>query len=395
MSGLGGFEREPYLTRLEATVLRTGTDGNRPFAVLDDTILYPEGGGQPADHGFLGAVAVLDVQRREGEIRHLLAAPVAEGPVTVTLDWERRFDHMQQHTGQHLLTAVAQDRFGWHTTSFHLGDAIADIELDTPVPSAGELERLEAAVAAEIRAARAVTGRRVTTGQMAELKVRSRGLPEGFQGDVRLVEIAGLDLNTCGGTHLASTAELECLKLLGAEALRGGARLTFAAGGRVRRILGECLGRNAQLRTLLGAPDEGLVAGLEARLEQVRSLERRTRSLEEELLAGVVEALASRPGHLVEQHFAGKDAGFLQRAGRQLAEAAPDKCAFLTAGQAGSCVFVLAAGVAVGAELAVLGREAAQLLGAKGGGSGQMFQGKAASLAGRDQVIALLRARLS
>ena len=103
--------------------------------------------------------------------------------------------------------------------------------------------------------------------------------------------------------------------------------MTFAAGGRVRRILGECLGRNAQLRTLLGAPDEGLVAGLEARLEQVRSLERRVRSLEEELLTGAVEALASRPGILVEQHFAGKDAGFLQRAGRQLAEAAPDKAA--------------------------------------------------------------------
>ena len=391
MSDLAAYERDPYLTRLETAVLRAGEDGGRPYAVLNDTILFPEGGGQPPDHGALGEVAVLDVQKRDGEIRHYLAAPVAPGPVTVTLDWARRFDHMQQHTGQHLLTAVAQDAFGWQTTSFHLGEAVSDVELDTPQVTEAELERLEEAIAREIRAARPVTCRRVAPGDLPALNVRSRGLPEGFSGDVRLVEIAGVDLNTCGGTHVASTAELETIKLLGTESLRGGTRLFFVAGVRARRRLGGAERRQGQLRALLGTPDEGLVSGVSARLEQLKALDRRVRALEEELAAGLVETLAMRPGSFVEHHFEGKDAAFLQRAARQLAEAAPGKTAFLTAAQAGQSYFVLCAGLEAATDVAALGRAAAALLGAKGGGSGRIFQGKAGSLEARGQVLDLMR----
>ena len=395
MSDLAAFERDPYLTRLEARVLRVGEEGGRPYAVLDDTILYPEGGGQPPDHGFLGAVAVVDVRRREGEIRHLLEAPVAEGPVTVTLAWERRFDHMQQHTGQHLLTAVAQDAFGWHTTSFHLGESVADIELEVPSLTAGELDALEEAVAREIRAARPVTGRRVKAGDLPALKVRSRGLPEGFQGDVRLVEIEGVDLNTCGGTHLGNTAELETIKLLGTESLRGGTRLFFVAGGRVRRRLGGAERRNAQLRTLLGTPDEGLAGALEARLEQARNLERRVRSLEEEVADGLVAALAARPGPFAAHHCEDKDAGFLQRIARQLAEAAPGKTVFLTAALGGQAWFLVSAGPGAAADAAALGREVAARLGGKGGGAGRVFQGKAGSVMDREAVAAWLVTQIS
>ena len=172
------------------------------------------------------------MQKTDGAIRHVLASPVAPGPADLRLDWERRFDHMQQHTGQHLLSAVAQDRFGWATTAFHLGPDVSDVELAAPSLPAADLARLEEAVAAEIRAARAVVPRRVPLEEFRALPVRSRGLPEGFTGDVRLVEIAGVDLNTCGGTHLSNTAEIELVALLGTEALRGGTRVFFAAGGR-------------------------------------------------------------------------------------------------------------------------------------------------------------------
>ena len=390
MSDLAAFEREPYLTRLDATVLRTGEDGGRPYAVLSDTILYAEGGGQPADHGALGDVAVVDVQKRDGELRHLCAAPVALGPVVVTLAWARRFDHMQQHTGQHLLTAVAQDAFGWRTTSFHLGETVADIELDTPLLTGAEMARLEEAVALEIRAARPVTGRRVAPEELPALKVRSRGLPEGFQGDVRLVEIEGVDLNTCGGTHLRNTAELEALKLLGTEQLRGGTRLFFVAGGRVRHRLGAAEQRAAQLRTLLGTPDEGLAEAVAGKLDQLRGLERRVRALEEELAAGLVANLAARAGAFVDHHFEDKDAGFLQKAARELALAAPGSTAFLTATQGGQSCFVLCCGLEAAVEIATLGREVALRLEAKGGGSGRVFQGKAGSLAARAQVAAWL-----
>ncbi len=389
MSDLAGYERDPYLTELDTAVLRAGDDG-RPFAVLADTVLYPEGGGQPADRGTLGGAEVLDVQKRDGEIRHYLQAPAAPGPVHVRLDWERRFDHMQQHTGQHLLTAVAQDRFGWETRAFHLGEEVCDIELGVAALGAEDLRALEDAVAAEVRAARPVEAARVKPEDLPGLKVRSRGLPEGFTGDVRLVTIQGVDTNTCGGTHLRSTAELEAVVLLGAESLRGGTRLFFAAGGRARRRMAAHEARNAALRTLLGAPDTGLAAAVEGKLEQVRVLERKARALEEELADRVAEALAARPGVVADHHFEGRDAAFLLRAGRQLAASAPGKAVFLTATLEGRHFFLLTAGEASPLDVPARGRELAALLGGRGGGSGRLFQGKAPSLDARDAAVALL-----
>jgi len=392
MNELPAFEREPYLTELETSVLRVGEDGGRPYAVLADSILYPEGGGQPPDHGFLGAVAVIDVQKAGGEVRHYLAGPAAPGPARLRLQWPRRFDHMQQHTGQHLLTAVARDRFGWETTAFHLGEEISDIELDVAQVTPAEREQLEEAVAAEIRRARPVTCRRVGPEALAGLNVRSRGLPAGFQGEVRLVEIQGLDLNTCGGTHLSSTGELEAMALLGSEPVRGGTRLFFVAGGRLRHRLGAHEQRNAALRTLLGAPDGGLAAAVAGRMEQQRELEKRLRSLEDELGELLAATLADQPQAWVERHFEGKDASFLQRAARQVVARAPGKTVFLTGTQEGQSFFLLASGPTAPMDIAALGREIAGLLSGRGGGSGKLFQGKTGSLAGRDQVLALLRA---
>jgi len=177
VSGLPSYERDPYLRKLAVRVLRSGVEDGRFWALLDDTVCYPEGGGQPADCGRLAGVAVLDVQRVEGEVTHFLAAEVAEGEALLELDWSRRFDHMQQHTAQHLLSAIALSRWGWATRSFHIGTARCDIELDVAEPSADDLLDLEEAVVAEIRAARPVRCRRVSEAEYAALEVRSRGLP--------------------------------------------------------------------------------------------------------------------------------------------------------------------------------------------------------------------------
>jgi alanyl-tRNA synthetase len=298
---------------------------------------------------------------------------------------------MQQHTGQHLLTAVAQDRLGWGTTAFHLGEEVSDIELDVAQAGEAELRRLEEAVAEEIRRDRPVTCRRVAPEELSALPVRSRGLPEGFQGDVRLVAIQGLDLNTCGGTHLRSTAELESLCLLGTEPMRGGTRLFYVAGGRVRARMAAHEQRNAQLRTLLGAPDASLASAVAARLEQHRDLEKRIRLLEDELAEGLAAALALRPEAVVECHCEGRDTAFLQRAARLLVARAPGKTVFLTATQGAQSFFLLASGDASPLDTAALGKEIAALLSARGGGSGRLFQGKAGSLEARPQAVARLR----
>jgi len=385
------YEREPYRRELVAEIVRTGIDRDRPYAVLADTVCFPEGGGQPADHGWLADAAVVDVQWAAGEIRHYLTAPVAAGTATLRLDWQRRFDHMQQHTGQHLLTAIAQDRHGWPTTAFHLGAEVCDVELDVNALDGARLAALEEAVNAEIRAALPVAPRRVSEQEYATLAVRTRGLPAGHSGDVRLVEISGIDCNTCGGTHVRCTAEIGCLKLLGTEPMRGGTRVFFAAGGRVLRRLAAHEERSSALRALLGAPDGGLVEAVRARLEDLRQAERRLRATEEELAAALAATLAAGDGVAVDAHFDGRDLVFLQQIGRRLAAAAPGKAALLTATAGAESCFVVAAGPQAGLDVQTLGRRIAAALGGRGGGSGLLAQGKASSLAGRDEALRLLR----
>jgi Ser-tRNA(Ala) deacylase AlaX len=393
MRQAAAYEQEPFLRELETEVTGAGDEAGRPYVLLADTILYPEGGGQPADRGRIAGISVEDVRVVGGELRHYLAAAAPGGRVRVELDWERRFDHMQQHTAQHLLTAVAVDRFGWQTTAFHLGPAVSDIELDAPRIGPEELLALEEAVAAEVRAARPVTARRVSPEEYAALPVRTRGLPEGFSGEIRLVEIAGIDLNTCGGTHLRSTAEIEALKLLGTEGMRGGTRLFYAAGGRLRRLVALHHERTARLRQLLGSADEGLVAAVQGKLDQLKEAQRTVKLLEEELATTAGQALAATDDRLAAAHFPGRDLPFLQRAAREFARLAPERVALLTAGLAEQGAFVLVAGERATIDLPAAGRQTSEILDGRGGGSGKLFQGKAARLSRRDEALAGLRQR--
>ena len=392
MTSFPAYERDPYASSLETRILRVGEEKGRPFAILEDTVFYPEGGGQPCDLGTVNGTTVVDVQKREGEVRHYLDTALPEGPASLWLDWTRRFDHMQQHTGQHLLTAVAQDRFQWATTAFHLGPAVCDIELDASSISPAELERLEESVAAEVRARREVSARWVSVETYGQEALRSRGLPEGHAGDIRLVQIEGVDLNTCGGTHLRHTGEIEALKLLGTESIRGGTRLFYVAGGRIRRRLGAHEQRNATLRTLLGAPDEDLIPALQIKLDQLLILERRSRKLEEELVDYQAAAMGVRPETLVEAHLEGRDMTYLQKLARGILAADPAKAVFLTAETGGQGIFLLSAGEASTLDVPTAGKAVAALLGAKGGGAGKSFQGKAPSLLARKQAVAAMLA---
>lgn len=385
------YERDPTLTRLETTVSGSGERDGRPFVVLDDTVLYPEGGGQPADHGLVAGVPVTDVQKVDGGFMHALAGAVDAERVEVELDWTRRFDHMQQHTAQHLLTAIAADRFGWGTTAFHLGARVSDIELDVPALSSSDLHTLEEAVAAEVRAARPVRARRVARAEYEHLAVRSRGLPEGHTGDVRLVEIDGVDLNTCGGTHCASTAELEAVKLLGTESLRGGTRLFYVAGGRLRRRLATEVSRTAELRTRLGVSDDEIVSAVDVKLEQVKERARTMRRMEDELAALVADSLVAEGGGVSVAHHPERDLAFLQRVARVVEERDPARTVFLTAGEGEEGFFLLAGGEASGLDVAEMGAAIADVLDGRGGGRGRVFQGRAGSISKRGEAASLLR----
>ena len=388
---LPAYHRDAYLRELDTVVVDTGVEDGRPFAVLEDTVFYPEGGGQPADRGLLGRADVVDVQKTSDEIRHYLSHAAEQGPVRLELDWQRRRDHMQQHTAQHVLTAVALQHFDLRTTAFHLGPTVSDIELDVPRVETRDLARLESAVADEVRAARAIAYRSAEVADFERLGVRSRRLPEGFAGTVRLVEIEGLDLNTCGGTHVRSTAEIGTLCLLGTEPMRGGARLFFVAGDRVRTRMTDHEERNRRLRSLLDTGDDELAEVVALRLAREKELARAARLLSEELAESAASMLAAATEATVEAHWTHRDMAFLQRVARRLAEEAPDKRALLTSGGVGDPIFAVVAGERSGVDPADVGPRIAEILGGRGGGRSPIFQGKAGSLAQRDDALAMLR----
>ena len=389
---LYSYLKDPYLTSLPTRVTEVGELDGRPFVVLNDTIFYPEGGGQPADRGRLGELSVVDVQKSDGHVRHFFDGPVPTvgASLEAELDWDRRFDHMQQHSGQHLLTAIADHLFGWNTTSFHLGAEVCDIELDTPSVEQEQLDEIERFIGEVVREDRAISSRQVEPESLEASNIRSRGLPPGHRGLVRIIDINGLDECACGGTHLRTTCELEAVKLLGTESIRGGTRLFWIAGRRVLQRLHRHELRNRRLREVLGAADEELPEVAELKIEQQKQARRRLQRLEQRWAQATAEALSSRKGPWVEAHFEETGAGPLGQIARSTVEKAPEIAVFLTAEDEKGAYFVLAKGEQSEVDPARIGPLVAEALDGRGGGKGAIFQGRAGSLERRDEAVAAL-----
>ena len=374
---------DPYARELEVIVTRCVERDTGSWVELDRTIFFPTGGGQPHDRGRLGERAVLDVQKRGGQIEHLLDAPIEVGtPLCATLDWTRRFDHMQQHTGQHLLSAIAQDGFGWPTMAFHLGEQSCTVDLDVPAMGDAERLELEARVNRAIREARPLRARELSRVEFDELEVRTRGLPDEVTDSIRLIEIEGIDLNTCGGTHLRNTSELNALKLLHTEKIRGQTRLHFLAGGRVLERCERQLQRERTLNDLLKAGPEDhaeLIRRAQASTKQSRRV---VNALLDEVAANTAATLVSSDAPILVHHHELGDTSrdFLPKLLRELQARDVNRPVFLTArdegpGEHGS--FSLSASPQFVDAVRSLVLES---LDAKGGGRPGHLQGKAASL---------------
>src|SRR5258708_4618057 len=217
---------------LSCEVLEQAEDtpsGPRWGVVLDQTLLYPSSGGQPNDLGKIGEANVENVLDGEDRIVHVVDSPVPVGRIDGCIHWPRRFDHMQQHTGQHLLSAIFQERFGLVTVSFHLGEAVSTIDLRGPQPSPLILEGAGRAANAVVFEDREITVRYGTAEQFAELGVRKEVDRKGI---LRAIEIAGIDLQPCGGTHVRRTGQLGMILLRGCNKIRQDWRVEFVCGGR-------------------------------------------------------------------------------------------------------------------------------------------------------------------
>ncbi len=386
--------RDSYRRRLRTQVLACRSRGDGYIAITPDTIVYPGGGGQPADHAMMGGQPVLGVENDgdRGWI-HVLAAPIPSGPVVIELDWERRFDHMQQHSAQHLVTALAQDQYGMATVAFHLGAERSSIDLDTTELGADVLAELEALVDAEIRAALPVAVTWLERDAIDERMVRSRGLPDDHRGQVRVVTIEGVDRNTCGGTHVANTAELQVVRFLGLESVHGGqTRLHYVAGQRALTLFGSTLARERGLTSLLAAAPDEHADAVKRLLGRQRTQTKELRQLRDELAEMLGRGLAlAGEGGLATLHREQADLAFLHAVAASARAAAPQILFFLTCGElSGSFLLAGPAKTVAGA-----GPELAALLDGRGGGVGGRYQGRADRIDLREEAVRQLRASLA
>lgn len=295
---------DAYLRSFEARVEHctpadpsAAISGVRPAweVMLDRSAFYPTSGGQPNDLGTIGEVRVLDVRDEGDDIVHIVERELAVGPVQGIIDWPRRFDHMQQHTGQHLLSAMFQERYGLSTVSFHLGNEISTIDLRGPEPSRHVLLGAQRAANEVIFDDRPVQVRYGTAEQLAALGVRKDGEREGI---LRAIEIESADLQPCGGTHVKSTVQIGLLLVRRCTKVRQDWRVEFACGGRAERLAGSDF---ALLRTIgerLSCAPEEAVAAIEksfaerdAHFKSLRAALQRLAEARAELLVAAI-----RPG---------------------------------------------------------------------------------------------------
>lgn len=226
------FYRDEYAREFDAEVISC-QKGKKGYEVaLSDTAFYPEGGGQPADRGTLGQVNVLDVKRRNGEILHITDAPLEPGmTVHGVLDWERRFDHMQQHSGEHILSGVVHAQFGYDNVGFHMNDEVVTVDFNGPITweEAMELEdKVNAYIWTDAES-------RELYPSEEELKAMDYRSKIELKGKVCLVEYPGADLCACCGTHVAHTGEIGLMKILSVSRHKDGVRMEMLFGGRAMK----------------------------------------------------------------------------------------------------------------------------------------------------------------
>lgn len=223
------YYESAYIKEWETKVSRIVDKEDGLYLVMEGTAFYPHGGGQPCDIGYIDDIPVLDVILENGEILHKIGSAPAGPEVSCRIDWGRRFDHMQQHSGQHLLSAVFRDVCQAMTLSFHLGSDYATIDLELAELSPERLLEVEAEVNRQIYGNRTISSYFVSEEEMSRLPLVKR--PKVTE-NIRIVEIEGVEYNACGGTHVASTGAIGMIKLLRSEKQKGNVRVTFKCGSR-------------------------------------------------------------------------------------------------------------------------------------------------------------------
>ena len=371
------YYEDSHLYRFSATVTGCEEVKNGYAVTLDATTFYPEGGGQACDLGRLGNAKVLDVQERGEDVIHLCDTPLTVGTtVEGLIDEERRFDLMQQHTGEHIVSGIVCARFGYHNVGFHMGADVITIDFDGPIP-ADALPEIEAAAN---RAVWENTPIRCWYPSEAELPNVGYRTKRALPWPVRIVEIPGVDKCACCGVHVAHTGEIGLIKLFSCVKFHQGVRIEMACGGRALALLNAAFDQNRQVSQAFSA--KWMQTGEAARKmnERLASAEYRCAGLERRIWDAIATDYEGQGNVL---HF---EPDLTPLAVRELADRIAEKCAGTAAVFSGTDGNYNVCLVNKNGDVKELGNALKTALNARGGGKPGIFQGTAPAT--REQIEA-------
>ena len=385
------YYENSFLREFDAKVLSCEREGDRWKVILDRTTFYPTSGGQPHDTGHLGSVPVIEVADAPDAhtVVHYTSAEVPLGPVHARIDWARRRDHMQQHTGQHLLSAAFIELFQFPTVSFHLGKEISTIDLTAPMIVPRHLEEAERRVNEVIFDDRPVIIRYGTAEELAESGIRKKVEREGI---LRAIEVEGFDRQPCGGTHLERTGQAGLLLIRKLERRRDSWRVEFVCGSRALTAASADFNALTQAASLLscGLPEvPGVLAKL---LEDRRTQFSAVKRLEEQLADHEARALIAAPAaeamggqRVIVAALDRATPGYLSLVAAKIT-AEPATVALLASRETGHVVFAQSKGQAH--DLGALLRDTLKQFGGKGGGPKDFAQGSVPDAGKVDAILA-------
>ena len=386
------YYTDPYRTDFTATVVASTVEGDHRIVMLDRTAFYPASGGQPFDIGALNGFPVVEVTDRDEGIAHLVQGSLEVGDIVRgVVDWRRRFDHMQQHTGQHVLSAAFDRLHGAGTESFHLGAETCTIDLGREIP-ADAIASAESEANQIVWEDRPVHVRFVEAGDAAKMPLRKE---TGRTGTLRIIEVDGYDTSACGGTHVARTGAIGMIAVISTERFRGGVRVSFVCGGRALHALRQLKSAvDASVRLLSVLPAE-LPPAIERLQTDSRDLRRAQKTMTEQLAEYEAQALAQQGVRIgsttcVVRAVDGADANRLKSLAAAIATNA-SHCAVLVTSIAPYLV-VAARSADVSLDSSRVVRSLIDAFGGRGGGRPELAQGGGLQGSVEEILVAATRA---